>query len=133
MLYEEYCDVIKKLNKNNIGNNDFFTNRIPILSIDNYINRIIKYCLNNNEVEIQYKPWVLKCSYNIIQFMSDIINNNNIYNIIITTITISSKYILDEHYTNLFYSKIGGIDLFILNNYEIKILEIIKWKIFNFS
>ena len=65
--------------------------------------------------------------------MSDIINNNNIYNIIITTITISSKYILDEHYTNLFYSKIGGIDLFILNKYEIKILEIIKWKIFNFS
>ena len=133
MLYEEYCDLIKKLNKNNIGNNDFFTNIIPNLSIDIYINRIIKYCLNNNEVEIQYKPWVLKCSYNIIQFMSDIINNNNIYNIIITTITISSKYILDEHYTNLFYSKIGGIDLFILNKYEIKILEIIKWKIFNFS
>jgi hypothetical protein len=133
MLYEEYCDLIKKLNKNNIDNNVFFTNIIPDLSIHDYVNRIIKYCLNNNEVEIQYKPWVLKCSYNIIQYMSDIINNNNIYNIIITTITISSKYILDEHYTNLFYSKVGGINLFILNKYEIKILEIIKWEIFIFS
>ena len=132
MICEEYSELITKLKKNNTENNDFLTKNIPFLSIDKYVNRIIKYCLNNSLSEIEFKPWILKCSYNIILYMSDIINNNNIYNIIITTIVISSKYILDNHYTNLFYSKVGSIDLVFLNQFEIKILDIIKWEIYNF-
>ena len=133
MLSEEYCNSVILLNNNNIKNDDFLTEHIPGLSINNFINRIIKYTLNNTSAEIEFKPWILKCSYNIISHVSDIINNNNIYNIIITSILISSKYILDQHYSNLYYANIGSIELLFLNKFEIKMLNIIKWNFFNFS
>ena len=133
MLFEEYYESLKILNKNNIHNNEFLTKYIPDLSVKKFITRVIKYSLNTNIANIEFKPWILRCSYNIISYMSDTINNNNIYNIIITSILISCKYILDEHYSNLFYCKIGGIDLISLNKFEIKMLSIIKWNLNNFS
>jgi len=132
MLSDEYYNSVIILN-NNIKNDEFLTKHIPDLSIKNFINRIIKYTLNNSSAETEFKPWILQCSYNILSHVSHIINDNNIYNIIITSILISSKYILDQHYSNLYYSKIGGIELYLLNKFEIKMLNIIKWNFFNFS
>ena len=104
----------------------FYSKRIPVMSLEDYLKRIVKYA----NVEIS----TLICSVMYIDKMCEknnyILCFNNIHRLLLTAVVISSKFNEDSHYNNRYYAKIGGITIDEMNDLELLMCSYLDFKIF---
>jgi hypothetical protein len=122
-LLNEIC---YKNRDNENEQNSFVSHIIPDISIKNYIKRIIKYFKCSDSCIILGLIYVqMFCdNFNLK------LNKHLIHKLILTGCVISSKFIEDDHYSNYFYSKVGGIDLKELNSLEIEMLKGLEYRLY---
>lgn len=130
--------ILNKNRKSNIKlqsntNFAFYSHKIPSISIDSYLKRIIDLalktssCKDNDSILISafaYIDRLCKSKGNIC------LSDYNIHKIFLIAILLSIKFNNDQHYSNQSYAKIGGIPLNELNMMEHEFFGIIEYELY---
>ena len=120
-LNEHYKKKLKSQSK------QIFTSKtIPKISLGDYINRILKY------TKIEDSTLIITLIY-IDRFCKNkkiLLTEFNIHRIFFSALLVSIKYNEDKYYSNLYYSKIGGLKLHKLNKLESEFLLGLAFKLF---
>ena len=104
------CDYQGKIMTKNL-----FTSKIePIISIQNYIQRIIKYS------RVEESTLILSMIYidRLCKFSGLEINKFNVHRLVSSSILLAIKFNEDNFFSNDYYSKIMGLSLSDLNKLE---------------
>jgi len=104
----------------------FNASKLPNISIEQYLYRLMS--LSKCEEGSIINALILidnLCDKNDI-----FLTRMNYHRILLISVVISVKYTEDIFYSNLFYSKIGGIKLQELNDLEIQFLKLINFRIY---
>lgn len=114
----------------------FHGTNIPGISLHAYLSRVLKYCPVTNEVFLSllvYFDRIAKKANNLKKDKDQeqlfVMDSYNIHRLIISGITISSKFFLDIFYKNLRYAKVGGLPLEELNYLELQFLLLLDFKL----
>jgi hypothetical protein len=132
-MVDEFSKVNKLVNLLPIAPQDlhnktlFDARNIPIISVKRYVNHIIR----NIRLDTQFTTLPLFIVAYVYILRSGIkLNGHNVHHLIIVTLNLASKYLLDDPCDNAWFAKIGGIQLGQMNNYEMMFLNKIKWDLF---
>lgn len=122
----------------------FHGTNVPGISLHAYLARVLKYCPVTNEVFLSllvYFDRIAKKANNLKQSKSNddqqdqeseqlfVMDSYNIHRLIISGITVSSKFFSDIFYKNLRYAKVGGLPLEELNYLELQFLLLLDFKL----
>ncbi|KAL1580895.1 hypothetical protein MGQ_00655 [Candida albicans P76067] len=134
----------------------FHGTNIPGISLQSYLGRVLKYCPVTNEVFLSllvYFDRIAKKANNLNQKKKNsnsngnstggtgsdnqsseaeqlfVMDSYNIHRLIISGITVSSKFFSDIFYKNLRYAKVGGLPLEELNYLELQFLLLLDFKL----
>lgn len=129
----------------------FHGTNVPGISLHAYLARVLKYCPVTNEVFLSllvYFDRIAKKANNLklkkkkqeeegnknedIDDESEqlfVMDSYNIHRLIISGITVSSKFFSDIFYKNLRYAKVGGLPLEELNYLELQFLLLLDFKL----
>lgn len=128
----------------------FHGKNIPSISLYSYLTRILKYCPVTNDVFISllvYFDRIAKRANNCEKTSEDAIMNGddtsesneipqvfvmdsyNIHRLIISGITVASKFFSDVFYKNSRYAKVGGLPLEELNHLELQFLLLLDFQL----
>lgn len=103
----------------------FYAKKIPSMSMEDYLNRIVKYSELQDSTLIISTLYIIKaCDRN-----NYILNFNNIHRILLTSVIVAIKYNEDDFYKNTQYSKIGGIPLNELNKLEYEFCSLLDFNL----
>jgi len=116
ILLEALIDLnpVKNLKKKTINKTIFDLKRLPLISLYDYLYRIIKYTRINDNTLINALIYIDRIHKN-----KFIITYYNIHKLIFIAIVLASKFVEDNCLNRKLYSRIGGI-----TNKEFEILEI---------
>lgn len=103
----------------------FHSSIIPLISIEDYLKRIVKYSL----IESTSLTAAVIYINNLCEKKSYVLTNNNIYRLILTAIVISIKFNDDITYKNSYYCKIGGVSLREINALEYQLLSYLEFNL----
>ena len=97
-----------------IEQDNFFTNFLPCISIENYLKRLFYY------TKIDISTLILAIIYidNFCELNGYILTLNNIYRIIMTSCLLSIKFNEDIIFGNSYYAKVGNFSVELLNTLE---------------
>lgn len=125
-----FSDICKENDINPIINNKnislFLTDSIQTITINDYLQRLVKY----TQVESSTLIAMLIYIDRLCELNNFIINSYNVYKILFSSLIIAIKYNEDEYYDNKFYAKVGGLTLKEMNNLEINYLSLIDFKLY---
>lgn len=122
----------------------FHGTNVPGISLHAYLSRVLKYCPVTNEVFLSllvYFDRIAKKANNLKQKKRNneeteseseqlfVMDSYNIHRLIISGITVSSKFFSDIFYKNLRYAKVGGLPLEELNYLELQFLLLLDFKL----
>ncbi|KAJ1770814.1 hypothetical protein EV179_001760 [Coemansia sp. RSA 487] len=106
----------------------FHARSVPTINLEAYTLRILKYCPFQNEVLlgliVYLQQMVDRCAQRRVPFTVDAYS---IHRLIVTGVTIGSKWFSDVFFTNSRYAKVGGLSVAELNNLELQFLSIIDF------
>ena len=104
----------------------FISKKIPQISINDYIERLLKYSKVSEEIFILVLIYIdrLNKIYNIN------LNYNNIHKLILVSFVVTIKFHEDEHYSLKFYAKLGGISIKEMINLEYAFLKLLDFKLY---
>ncbi|KAJ1852112.1 cyclin-like protein interacting with PHO85 [Coemansia sp. RSA 1822] len=106
----------------------FHARSVPTIDLETYISRILKYCPCQNEVFlaliVYMQQLIDRCGRRRAPFTVDAYS---IHRLVITAVTIGSKWFSDVFFTNSRYAKVGGLSVAELNNLELQFLSIIDF------
>ncbi|GAM17844.1 hypothetical protein SAMD00019534_010190, partial [Acytostelium subglobosum LB1] len=117
--------LVRKGDQNKSIHTQFYppNNKLPLISIRDYIHRLFKYSPCSRECFIMSLIYIdrlmLECGLSL--------NSYNIHRILITTLVISTKYQDDIFYNNEFYSQVGGINVQEMNQLELELLRLLNF------
>lgn len=102
---------------------------VPAISLDQYFQRIQKYCPTTNDVFLSLLVYFDRIAKrcNINEGGEDgqqlfVMDSYNIHRLIIAAVTVSTKFFSDFFYSNSRYARVGGISLQELNRLELQFL-----------
>jgi len=102
----------------------FDNEKVPRISINYYVKRILKYCYINHSTAVL-------CLVLIDRIPEEfLISRFNIHKIILASMLIASKINEDKIHTNYYFCRVGGINLIEMNTLEIDILNLIQFNLF---
>mmetsp|Transcript_16042 Transcript_16042/g.16641 ORF Transcript_16042/g.16641 Transcript_16042/m.16641 type:complete len:239 (+) Transcript_16042:48-764(+) len=101
----------------------FDNERIPRISIKDYLMRVVKYCKINKSTLIMSLVYIDRIPPTFIITMF------NIHKIILACLLLASKINEDKIHTNLYFARVGGINLFEMNLIEIDTLGLIEYNL----
>ncbi|EGV64017.1 cyclin-domain-containing protein [Yamadazyma tenuis ATCC 10573] len=116
----------------------FHGTNVPGISLHAYLSRVLKYCPVTNEVFLSllvYFDRIAKKANNLKKEGDPdgeqlfVMDSYNIHRLIISGITVSSKFFSDIFYKNLRYAKVGGLPLEELNYLELQFLLLLDFKL----
>ena len=126
-LLQDICDENK--NDTNIFYKPlecFYSRRIPLVSIQEYIEYIYKYTKINSSTIILMLIYIDRiCNMNKFK-----ISYYNIQKLILASMILAIKYNEDSYYNNEYYAKVGGVTVEELNNLEYKSFELLNFNLF---
>lgn len=115
---------MKKKQKRGI-NEPFYNKKIPVLSLNKYLIRIIKYTeCENNTLLVAYL-YIVK----LIQKENFVLGINNVYRLLLGAVVLAKKVLEDIRFDNSYYCDIGGISNSDLNAIEYSLLIRIDFKV----
>lgn len=95
-------------------NEPLYSKLIPILSLEKYLIRIIKYTEAENNTIIFAYLYIIK----LIKSENFILSLNNIYRLLLGSVVLAQKFLEDLKYNNSYYCQIGGMSLQEFNKIE---------------
>ena len=97
-----------------VQKDNFFTNFLPCISIEDYLKRLFYY------TKINISTLILAIVYidNFCELNRYILTSNNIYRMIMTSCLLSIKFNEDIIFGNSFYAKVGNFSVELLNALE---------------
>ncbi len=97
-----------------VQKDNFFTNFLPCISIEDYLKRLFYY------TKINISTLILAIVYidNFCELNGYILTLNNIYRMIMTSCLLSIKFNEDIIFGNSFYAKVGNFSVELLNTLE---------------
>lgn len=129
----------------------FHGKNIPAISLYSYLTRILKYCPVTNDVFLSllvYFDRIAKRANNSDRTNEDeimmgketsdpsnqppqvfVMDSYNIHRLIISGITVASKFFSDVFYKNSRYAKVGGLPLDELNHLELQFLLLLDFQL----
>lgn len=123
----------------------FHGTNVPGISLHAYLARILKYCPVTNEVFLSLLVYFDRIAKKANNFKTNskkkdddsvdqpeqlfVMDSYNIHRLIISGITVSSKFFSDIFYKNLRYAKVGGLPLEELNYLELQFLLLLDFKL----
>ena len=106
-------------------NEPLYSKMIPVLSVKNFILRIIKYTEAENNTLIVAYLYIIK----IIKIENFILSLNNIYRLLLGSVVLAKKFLEDINFNNLYYCQIGGMSVQELNNIEFSLFVRIHFEV----
>ncbi|ODQ44142.1 hypothetical protein PICMEDRAFT_56587 [Pichia membranifaciens NRRL Y-2026] len=109
----------------------FHGRNIPAISLHAYLTRILKYCPVTNDVFLSLLVYFDR----IAKQNNDegpqvfVMDSYNIHRLIISGITVASKFFSDVFYKNSRYAKVGGLPLDELNHLELQFLLLLDFQL----
>ena len=100
----------------------------PNISLSRYIYRINKYL--DPEISTFIISFIYMEKLTSTRSLKLKIDENNIFKLILTSLTIAIKYNEDDTHDNKFFSKVGGLTLKQLNELELNFCAMLKWDLF---
>lgn len=113
--------------KSNFCKSDcFYSKKIPTMSVQDYLRRIIKYS------KVETSTLILSIIYidRVCEREKYVLNLYNIHRFLLASILVAIKYNEDDFYRNTQYAKIGGIDLSELNSLEDEFCRLLNFSLF---
>lgn len=116
----------------------FHGTNVPGISLHAYLSRVLKYCPVTNEVFLSLLVYFDRIAKKANNLKKDnekdgeqlfVMDSYNIHRLIISGITVSSKFFSDIFYKNLRYAKVGGLPLEELNYLELQFLLLLDFKL----
>ncbi|CAI4065382.1 hypothetical protein N7582_002993 [Saccharomyces uvarum] len=115
----------------------FYGKNVPEIAVVQYLERIQKYCPTTNDIFLSLLVYFDRISKNygsspdrnghVRQIF--VMDSGNIHRLLITGITICTKFMSDFFYSNSRYAKVGGISLQELNHLELQFLVLCDFKL----
>ena len=104
----------------------FISKKIPSITINDYIDRLLKYSKVSEEIFILVLIYIdlLNRKYKIN------LNYNNIHKLILASFVVTVKFHEDEHYSLKYYAKLGGISLKEIINLEYVFLTLLDFRLY---
>ncbi|KAM3165429.1 Cyclin [Lachancea thermotolerans] len=104
---------------------------VPAITLHQYFQRIQKYCPTTNDVFLSllvYFDRIAKtCNHAKEQLF--VMDSYNIHRLIISAVTVSTKFFSDFFYSNSRYARVGGISLKELNHLELQFLVLCDFEL----
>lgn len=103
----------------------FHAEKVPTISIANYLSRIFKYASCSPEC------FVLSLIYidRLIDRHDFVLTYLNVHRIILTSIVLSAKFFDDQYFNNSYYAKVGGVTCQEMNSLELEYLFLINFSL----
>ena len=101
----------------------FHSTRAPPMTVRAYVERVVKY--SKCSAEALAVAFLLMCQHSI--FSGHSITVLNVHRLVITTVLLGAKLRDDEYYSNVYYSRIGGISAHEINELELSMLDTLGW------
>ena len=123
-------DICEESSKDKDTNNKlikpFISKKIPSISIEKYLERLISH----TKMEISTLILILIYIDKICKNNKFRLNYFNIHKLIVTSMLISIKYNEDDFFSNSFYAKVGGVSITELNHLEYEFLSLIDFDLY---
>ena len=123
-------DICEESSKDKDTNNKlikpFISKKIPSISIENYLGRLVIH----TKMEISTLILILIYIDKICKNNKFRLNYFNIHKLIVTSMLISIKYNEDDFFSNSFYAKVGGVSITELNHLEYEFLSLIDFDLY---
>jgi len=102
----------------------FHAEKAPLISLPRYLERVLSFAPCSNSCFIIALIYIDR----IIQTHSDfILNSLSVHRMLITSVMLATKFFDDETFNNLYYAKVGGLQVSELNQLEEKFLTLIDF------
>ncbi|CEP60064.1 Pcl6p LALA0_S01e02212g [Lachancea lanzarotensis] len=104
---------------------------VPAITLQQYFQRIQKYCPTTNDVFLSllvYFDRIAKACNNGKE-QTFVMDSFNIHRLIISAVTVSTKFFSDFFYSNSRYARVGGISLKELNHLELQFLVLCDFEL----
>ncbi|ESL09134.1 hypothetical protein TRSC58_03152 [Trypanosoma rangeli SC58] len=102
---------------------DFHSHRLPQMSVESYVDRIVRYSRVGGETLIVSLMLLLKYSH----FINHPVSIYNVHRLMITSALLGAKLRDDVYYSNEYYSRIGGISNAEINKLELRFCTWLEW------
>lgn len=113
-----------KLPHCNVKRTVFHAEKAPLISLPRYLERVLSYAPCSNSCFIIALIYIDR----IIQSNSDfILNSFSVHRMLITSVMLATKFFDDETFNNLYYARVGGLQVSELNQLEQKFLLLIDF------
>lgn len=106
--------------------NKFTSKTLPKISLSDYLNRIWKYSKIDESTLILSLIYIDRLCAKTKLALTDF----NVHRLILTSFLIAVKYNEDKFFSNVFYAKLGGMNVNELNNLEEKFIVCICFDLF---
>ena len=106
-------------------NEPLYSKFIPVLSLEKYLIRIIKYTEVENNTLIVAFLYIIK----LIKNENFILSINNIYHLLLGSVVLAKKVLEDLKYNNSYYCEIGGISLQEFNKIEFSLFVRLNYEV----
>ncbi|CAI4064702.1 Pcl7p SKDI_09G1130 [Saccharomyces kudriavzevii IFO 1802] len=139
---DEYAEISQQVSKDNQDELlapilAFYGKSVPEISVVQYLERIQKYCPTTNDIFLSLLVYFDRISKKYGHFSDRNahtkqmfgMDSGNIHRLLITGITICTKFLSDFFYSNSRYAKVGGISLQELNHLELQFLVLCDFKL----
>ncbi|CAI4395438.1 ATM_1a_G0027030.mRNA.1.CDS.1 [Saccharomyces cerevisiae] len=115
----------------------FYGKNVPEIAVVQYLERIQKYCPTANDIFLSLLVYFDRISKNYGHSSERngcakqlfVMDSGNIHRLLITGVTICTKFLSDFFYSNSRYAKVGGISLQELNHLELQFLILCDFKL----
>ncbi|EJS43289.1 pcl7p [Saccharomyces arboricola H-6] len=115
----------------------FYGKNIPEIAVVQYLERIQKYCPTTNDIFLSLLVYFDRISRNYGHLPDRdgrtkqmfVMDSGNIHRLLITGVTVCTKFLSDFFYSNSRYAKVGGISLQELNHLELQFLVLCDFKL----
>ena len=123
-------DICEESSKDKDTNNKlikpFLSKKIPSISIEKYLVRLVSH----SKMEISTLILILIYIDKICKNNKFRLNFFNIHKFIVTSMLVSIKYNEDDFFSNSFYAKVGGVSITELNHLEYEFLSLIDFDLY---
>lgn len=103
----------------------FHAQKAPLISLHRYLERVLSFAPCSNSCFIIALIYIDR----IIQNSDFILNSLSVHRMLITSVMLATKFFDDETFNNLYYAKVGGLQVLEVNQLENKFLSLIKFSL----
>jgi len=108
------------------GMTRFHAFKPPSITVQNYLNRVVKYVACSTECFIMALIYIDRIIQRNTYF---IITSLNVHRLLITSVMLAMKFFEDSYYTNAYYAKVGGVSCSEMNLLELDFLFLIDFSL----